>query len=431
MTRHPREGWSEDGTRKPTGFSRRDFLAKVGAGAGALSLGALLEACGGSGSGTGTTGSGPNTASAIPLPRPNHPVKWPLFADNAAIASNLQPEQNATLQVYNWVAYINPAVVKDFGKKYNCKVQVTTFNTMEEALSKLRTGQLPFDVFFPTVDVIGQLVEAKLIRPLNHSYIPNITQAWPDFSNPFYDQSWQYTVPYTIYTTGIAWRKDHVPEDPYKMANGWAMPWNSKYRGKVAILDDYREALVLGMLKSGIYDVNTVSSANLALAKSNLEQLNQMVKVQIDNNDYTNVPSGKIWIHQAWSGDMAAAAGYMPKGTNVDVIGYWFPANRKGPVANDTLAVLNSGQNPVLAHLFLNYIMDLQNALENISYNGYMQPIEGVTAARLIKDQILPPSLTSTVVLPSYFRQGYFELELPPAIDAEWQQTWSQFSGGL
>jgi spermidine/putrescine transport system substrate-binding protein len=83
---------------------------------------------------------------------------------------------------------------------------------------KLRSGQLNFDVFFPTVDVMAQLVYGKLIQPLNHSYIPNISQAWPDFTNPFYDGKWKYTVPYTIYTTGIAWRKDHVPENPYKMA---------------------------------------------------------------------------------------------------------------------------------------------------------------------------------------------------------------------
>ncbi|MGH9299827.1 MAG: polyamine ABC transporter substrate-binding protein, partial [Acidimicrobiales bacterium] len=84
-----------------------------------------------------------------------------------------------------------------------------------------------------------------------------------------------------------------------------------------------------------------------------------------------------------------------------------------------------------LAHLFLNYLLDLNNALENISFNGYMQPIEGVTPTRLVSEQILPPSLTSTVVLPSYFRRGLLELQLEPAVDAIWQQDWQQFSGGL
>ena len=109
--------------------------------------------------------------------------------------------------------------------------------------------------------------------------------------------------------------------------------------------------------------------------------------MRIDNNDYTEVPNGQTWIHHAWSGDMAAAAGYMPKGTPVDVVGYWFPTDGRGPVANDTHTVLRAAQNPVLAHLFLNYLLDLPNVLENISFNGYMQPVNGVTPQRLVKEK--------------------------------------------
>ena len=36
---------------------------------------------------------------------------------------------------------------------------------------------------------------------------------WPSFTNPWYDQGGSYTVPYTIYTTGIGWRNDQVPAD--------------------------------------------------------------------------------------------------------------------------------------------------------------------------------------------------------------------------
>ena len=90
---------------------------------------------------------------------------------------------------------------------------------------------------------------------------------------------------------------------------------------------------------------------------------------------------------------MAAAPSYMPKGVTVDVVGYWFPTDGKGPVANDTNVVLRAATNPVLAHLFLNYFLDLPNVLENISFNGYMQPITGVTPQVLVKEQILPTSL--------------------------------------
>ena len=132
-------------------------------------------------------------------------------------------------------------MVNSFAKKFKVKTQITTFNTMNEAMNKLRSG-LSFDVLVGlTVDQMAQIVNTKLVQPLNHSYIPNITQAWPDFTNPFYDQGWQYTVPYTIYTTGISWRKDLVDLNPYAMKNPWEMLWQPKYKGRIAILDDYRK----------------------------------------------------------------------------------------------------------------------------------------------------------------------------------------------
>jgi len=416
---HPREGWTEDRRELVT---RRGFL-KQGAAAGLLlgGAGSLLAACS---SAAGTSGA--LTSGGIPLPRPHNPVTWPLYKDNPAIKSGLAPEQNATLRIFNWVAYLNPQIMKDFGKKYNCQVQLTTFQNIDEAMAKLRSGQLNFDVFFPTIDVMGELVYGKMIQPVNHSYIPNITQAWPDFTHPFYDGKWQYTVPYTIYTTGIAWRKDHVPENPYTMANAWAMPWQAKYKGKVAILDDSRESISLGLMKNGVFNLNTTNPAQITASGQTLQELAHLTNVHIDNNDYTEVPSGQIWIHHAWSGDIATAPSYMPKGVSPEVVGYWFPTDGKGPVGNDLITVLRGAPNPVLAHLFQNYLLDVQNALTNISYNGYMQPLTGITPQRLVQEQLLIPSLMSTVVLPSYFRRGVMQLQLPVAAKALWEQAWLQ-----
>ncbi|HEX9066614.1 MAG TPA: spermidine/putrescine ABC transporter substrate-binding protein [Streptosporangiaceae bacterium] len=353
-------------------------------------------------------------------------MTWPLYSDNAAIKSGLQPEKNATLKIFNWVAYINEKVVKDFCKKYNCKYQISTFENMDVAMAKLRSGQENFDIFFPTIDVMGELVEGKMIQPLNHSYVPNIRQAWPDFSNPFYDGKWRYTVPYTIYTTGIAWRKDFVPENPYKMANPWAMPWQGKYKNKVAILDDAREGISLALMKHGIYDLNTTNASQIAAASQDLQKLAKLTNVHIDNNDYTEVPGGSIWIHQAWSGDMASSSYYMKGGAKVDVVGYWFPPDGRGPVGNDLIAILKGAQNPVLAHLFQNYLLDQHNALENYSYTGYMQPLQGITPQRLVSEKLLPKTLMSTTVLPSYFRKGVMELQIPVAANALWEQAWLQ-----
>ena len=163
---HPREGW-KDGRRPPifgpsgSGPSRRDFLRGGAASAVLLGgAGSLLAACSSS-SGSGSSSSG-LTSGGIPLPRPNHPVTWPIFSDNKPIKSGLAPEKGATLKIYNWVAYVNQQCLNDFAKKYNCSVQVTTFNTMSEALAKLSSGQVNFDVFMGvTVDVLGQADRAE------------------------------------------------------------------------------------------------------------------------------------------------------------------------------------------------------------------------------------------------------------------------------
>jgi spermidine/putrescine transport system substrate-binding protein len=418
---HPREGWSEGGIRRrpeppESAISRRQLLT---AGAG-LVLGGMLAGC-------STTNPAGASSADPPLPRQDRPVKWPVYSDNKAIASGMVPEEGATLRLYNWAAYINEAVVKSFCKKHNCKYSLTTYNTMSEALAKLQSGQLDFDVFFPTVAVLGQLIAAKLIRPLNPSYIPNMANAWPDYRNPFYDQGWQYTTPYSIYTTGMAWRKDKVNLTP-----SWDMPWQAaQYAGKVAVLDDYRETISLALLRAGHLDLNTSNPGEIHAAGKALAQLSALTNVRIDNNDYTDVPTGKTWIHHAWSGDMASSPGYLPKGGSIDTIGYWFPANRKGPVANDLMVNLTTGSNPVLSHLFIDYMLDVNNALENYSYVGYMQPLTEVTPAKLTSEKLLPPQLISTVVLPDYFRHGLFQLELPSAADAVWESTWNSFSKGL
>src|SRR5918912_4474300 len=98
---HPREGWSERGSRRrpapeESAISRRELL---GAGAG-LALAGLLAGCGSSGS----NAAPPTGAHGVLLPRPNAPVKWPIASDNKPIASGLEPEKGATLQNYTWVA---------------------------------------------------------------------------------------------------------------------------------------------------------------------------------------------------------------------------------------------------------------------------------------------------------------------------------------
>src|SRR3954464_7026474 len=221
------------GAEMPARWTRRALLAR----AGALTAGAALAGCentttpvavGGGRGGKGllgdTSAGGPVDASGIPLARRDYPVTLPRFMD--AVKTAAKPERGGELRIYNYADYLNPAILKEFGKREGVSVRVTTFDTLDEAFTKLSTGKLEFDVIFTSPDHITQLVGRKLIQPLNFDLIPNLRRnAWPELHSPFYDVGPRYTVPYTVYTTGIGWRNDKLGDfDPARLRWGGRWP---------------------------------------------------------------------------------------------------------------------------------------------------------------------------------------------------------------
>ncbi len=442
--RHPRE--------RGSAYDRREFLKRSAGAAVALpTAAAILDACSKPGAQTASAGAGkggiPGTGG-YPLARQSQPVTWNIFDDNKAIPDNLPIEKGATLQVFNWSAYMWTKVLDDFANKYSqydIKWVWTKFNNLDNAVAKLNSGQLRFDVFFPTIDYVGKLVAAKLIQPLNHSYVPNLkANVWPQLQDPFYDKGSQYSVPYTVYTTGIAYRRDHITDSQiYGMTNPYDIYWDARYSGKVGIYDDYREALSMALLHKGKTDLNTTSASDIATAGDDIVSLIKAVNIRDEiNGAYKLLPEGQMYVHQSWSGDIVGGWGYVPKynKANWDTLGYWFPEDRKGPIGNDMMVIPKNAEHPVLAHLFLNHMLDNVYGMENFSWNGYQPPLnianpDTVTTtssgyAQKYGTTYVLPNLKAAVVRPSDFDTGYMELELNPETDALWHDAWQKFKAG-
>lgn len=421
---HPRE--------RPT--TRRQFLLRAGVTLGTLSGADLfLSACGGSAktalTTTGGTGGVLMGPGGIPLARRDHPVTLPIYSGNEPVASGLNLEKGP-LNLFNWSAYINPAVVRKFEKEFRVKVSITTFENEEEAIAKLTSGQAQFDVWWATVDYVSRAVAGKLIQPLNHAYLRNLENVWPSLQNPYYDQHSRYTVPYTVYTTGIGWRTDKVKKAPPDYANPYDIFWHSHpYAGKVAILDDEREALAMALLRRHVYDVNTEDAALVNRAEKDLAQLTSIANIKVNVNDYTDIPSGATYISQAWSGDMAGAPSYLPKGVKPTVLGYWRP-DTHAETQNDMITILRGAKHPVLAHAFLNFLLDNKNAVENFSWNGYIPPLKVIDPNKLVAQGYIPANLASTIVRESDFKKGVTIDALTTKGQALWQNAWSTFQAG-
>jgi spermidine/putrescine transport system substrate-binding protein len=405
------------------GPTRRQFLTRAAIlAASAPTLGAFLAAC----SKPGQTSGSPT----MTLASPDSPVKWDIADDNKAIADGLPPEKGATLQLYTYADYTSPDAVKAFEDKYGVKVEISTFNDTDEAITKIRGGSVNYDIYFPSYDQISRLVTGKLVQPLNHSYITNIKNVWPTFTNPWYDQDWHYSVPYTIYTTGIGWRNDQVKTDVPAMQNPYDVLWDQQYKGKTAVIDDWHTAMSMVLLQQGITDVNTSSEADLKKVGDQLNALVAATSPKVTITMYNDLPAGQLGVSQMWSGDIINAQSYLPEGTSTDILQYWFPPDGKGLVDNDLMVVLKGGKNPVLSHLFINHMLTPEVAMQNFTAIGYQPPQNSITADSLVAEEFIPENLRTAIVKPEYFDAGYRLLELDATNQDAWQKVWQAFNAG-
>lgn len=404
------------------GWSRREFLRRSGvlaAGLGALP--ALLEACGSS----GTSSSNPLAAF---IGKPDAPVTLPLYSDNPAIANGLAPEKS-NLRVLNYADYVSADVLKSFGDKYGITVEVTTYDSDAELIDKLRNGALAGDMVMSVAyNTFHKLIAAKILAPLNHSYLANYGNLLPTFQDPFYDKGGRYTVPYTVYGVGLDYRTDKVTAADFE-AKGWGIVWDPKYKGSIEVLNDYREALSLAMLRKGLTDINTTDTAVIAQAGKDLQELTAN-GVKVDIQGYKDVPEGTRTIAEGYTGDMINGLSNLPQGTDPSVLGFWKPSNGLYPVNNDCMAVLKGAKNPVLAHLLIDYILDVEVAATNFQTNGYQPPLTALSADELIKRQLVPESLRSTVLSSAEIDKGLRILALPAAAEKAWNDAYSKFNSG-
>lgn len=409
--------------RQGPGPNRRQFLQRAALlAAGTPALVAFLDAC--------SKGGQSSSAPTLKIASPSNPVTWDIAGDNKPIADGLAPEKGATLQLYSYADYIAPDAIKSFEEKYATKVQVSTFNDTDEAITKIRGGNVDYDIYFPSYDQISRLVNGGLVRPINHSYVPNIKNVWPFFSNPWYDQEWRFTVPYTVYTTGIGWRTDQVPADIGGLKNPYEALWDSAYKNKTAVIDDWHTAMAMVLLKLGITDVNTSSADDLKKLGDQLTDLVKATSPKVTVTMYSDLPAGQIGLSQMWSGDIVNAVNYLPEGTGPEILRYWFPSDGKGLVDNDLIVLLRGGKNPVLGHLFLNHMLETEVAKQNFQQIGYQPPQVSLNPDSLVADGLVPENLKSAIVRPEYFDVGYRLLELDTANDAAWHNVWRAFKAG-
>jgi spermidine/putrescine transport system substrate-binding protein len=351
----------------------------------------------------------------------------PIHDDNLPIDAGAAVERGATLRIYQWRDYLSGDVLEGFAGRHaasDVRIEVESFSTMAEAVERLRRPDGDFDVFFPTIDALPRLVTEDLVRPLTHQLLPNLSNLWPYFRQdpgPFYDVGQRYSVPYTVYSTGIGWRRDLVRDvdSPERLANPYDAYWNERYRGAVGIYDDYREAVAMALLRRG-EDPNTGEEVSIEGAVEDLIALAEGVDVEVSaEGAYHELQSGEYAFQQSWSGDLLSAKRFgTVAADDAGLVSYTWP--RGGIVGCDLTSICARGRNPVLAHAFLDHLLDVGVALQNFRWNGYQPPVGD-------EPPPAPPYLRDAILTRDDLTEGRFLRPLGPEADARWRVGWQRF----
>ena len=352
-------------------------------------------------------------------------------------------EHGGVLRVYEWRDYLSEGTLASFERSFpdgDVRVEVESFMHMDEAIARLQDPAARFDVFFPTIDALPELVDAGIVRALDHDRLPNLRNLWPWFradDGPFYDPGQRYSLPYTVYVGGVAWRADMVDaaDAPDVSSDPWHVFWDPRYRGRVGMYDGFLEAMSLALLRAGLTDVRSATDDQLDAAASALSDAIAATAVRFTNDGVEEgLPEGEFAAHQAWSGDVLSAPGYAAAEGEFDIgekLRFWSPSGPEKIVGCDLMAVCEGGRHPDLAHAFLNHLLDTRVGVDNFCWNGYQPPLEGVTREAFAAPDSpwhmeVPPNLLGTLLDNDTFADAQMLVGFGPSERARWLDYWKR-----
>ncbi len=294
--------------------------------------------------------------------------------------------QTRVLNLFNWSEYMDPAILKDFEKQFNAKVNVSLYESNEDLIAKLKAnGGSQYDVVVPGQYAIPLMSRSMLLMKLDKSKIPNIKNLSRKFVNPNYDPNNTYSAAYQWGTVGVVYRKDKVkPTD-----QSWSLFFDkTKQQGSFLMMDSSREMLgpVLRYLSKSL---NTVNPNEIRAAiDAMVEAKSRSLGFDGGVGNRNKVSAGQANYGVAYNGDAVKLQAEDPN------IGFFVP--KEGSVIfTDSMAIPIKAPNPALAHQFINFILEPKIGARLSAYNQYATPNEAA------KPFLSKADLQNTAIYPS------------------------------
>ncbi len=278
------------------------------------------------------------------------------------------------LSLYNWGDYISPEILERFGKEFNVKVTLDTYGSNEEMLAKIQAGATGYDIVFPSVHMHDIMAKLGLLAKTDLNKMAGFANIDRAALRAKSDPAGEYCLPYAWGTVGIVYNAKKIPE-----LKSWKQffEYARKNPKKVAMLDDMRETLGVGLILNG-KSVNARKPEDVKAA----QEIILKHKPDIGAFTYEVIPLVQ-------SGDLHAAHYFVGAMMYVlekpDTLGYVIP-EEGATMYQEDICVLKSAPNKANAMKFLEFMMRPE-----ISVLNTIQQKNG--SVNLKAMELLPPAL--------------------------------------
>lgn len=270
---------------------------------------------------------------------------------------------NGEVNVFVWTEYVPESVFDAFEEETGIKVNVSTYSSNEDMLSKVKSeSEGTYDIVLPSDYMIELMIAQDMLEELDKEALTNLSNINDVYLDPSYDPGNVYTVPYQGGVAAIAVNTSKVDKE----LTSYDDLFDPDLAGQLVVLDDYRA--VIGMTARSMgYSMNETDPAVLSEIEEKLLTLKNNIALFDSDSPKSAMISGDCSVGMIWSAEIALS---MEENPDIEVV---YP--EEGPyVFMDNWAILKGSKNYDNAMTFINYMLEPDTAVKVSEEFPYLCP---------------------------------------------------------
>ena len=333
------------------------------------------------------------------------------LAGLAMIATAGAAHADGELNIFNWGNYTSPEMIKKFEEQFKVKVTITDYDSNDAALAKVRAGGHGFDIVVPSANFMpiwineGLLLEA---RPDQMENFKNVDERWV---NVDWDPGRHYSVPWQWGLTGVIVDTSLYKGDINTSAIFLDPP--AELIGKINVAPEMNDVMYSTIRYMG----GEWCTADKEVLKKVRDKLVEAKPkwIAMDYGVIEKFASRDFGAAFYWNG-----AAIRSRLANPDVK-FGYP--KEGfPYFMDSAAIVKDAKNVDNAKLFLNFVMEPQNAAMISGFAKYANGIKG-------SEQYMPDDMKGApeLVVPKELEaSGEFLKPCAPEVTDIYSKIWTE-----